>query len=90
MGEVAVLSSRAVGGHGGVVLGHGNPIFQGAVATPNMYSMLPHKQNIATPPEVCYEMSMVCAKMACICYMLESSECGSSGQIFFRAWACSW
>jgi hypothetical protein len=24
------------------------------------------------------------------CYVLESSECGSSGQILIRAWACSW
>jgi hypothetical protein len=39
-------------------------------------------------PGFCYEISMVCALMAC--YMLESSECGSSGQIFVRAWAFSW
>jgi hypothetical protein len=41
--EVAALSSRAVGENGAVVLGHGKPIFRGAEATPNMYSMLPHK-----------------------------------------------
>jgi hypothetical protein len=82
---VAALSSRAVGGNGGVVLGHGNPIFQGAGATPNMYSMLPHKQNIVPPKEFCYDLSMVRALMAC--YVLESSECGSSGQIFIRGCA---
>jgi hypothetical protein len=43
-----------------------NPIFQGAGATPNMYSMLTHKQNIVPPPillcaEFCYELSMLCA-----------------------------
>jgi hypothetical protein len=27
-------------------------IFQGAGATPNMYSMLPHKQNIVPPPRI--------------------------------------
>jgi hypothetical protein len=35
--------------------------------------------------EFCYELSMLSALMAC--YLLESSECGSSGQIFIRAWA---
>jgi hypothetical protein len=64
-----------------------SPIFQGAGATPNMYSMLPHKQKLVPHPEFCYELSMVCALMAC--YVLESSECGSSGQIFIRASACS-
>jgi hypothetical protein len=63
-----------------------NPIFQGAGATPNMYSMLPHKQNIVPPPRILHELSMVCALMAC--YVLESSECGSSGQIYIRASAC--
>jgi hypothetical protein len=29
-----------------------SPIFQGAGATPNMYSMLPHKQNIVPPPRI--------------------------------------
>jgi hypothetical protein len=29
-----------------------NPIFQGAGATPNMYSMLPQKQNIVPPPRI--------------------------------------
>jgi hypothetical protein len=37
--------------------------------------------------EFCYELSMVCALMAC--YVLESYKCGSSGQIFIRASACS-
>jgi hypothetical protein len=70
------------------VLGHGKPIFQGAGATPNMYPML-HKSRTSFPHlEFCYEMSMVCALMAC--YVLESSECGSSGQIFHRAWAYGW
>jgi hypothetical protein len=49
---VATLSSLAVGGNGGVVLGHGKPIFRGAGATPNMYSMLPHKQNIVPPTRI--------------------------------------
>jgi hypothetical protein len=40
--------------------------------------------NIVPPPRI---LSMVCALMAC--YVLESSECGSSGQIFIRASACS-
>jgi hypothetical protein len=38
-------------------------------------------------PEFCYELSMVSALMAC--YMLESSKCRSSGQVFIRASACS-
>jgi hypothetical protein len=46
------LSSRAVGGNGGVLLGHGKPIFRGSGATPNMYSMLPHKQNIVTQSRI--------------------------------------
>jgi hypothetical protein len=46
---VAALFSRAVGEHGAVVLGHGRSIHRGAGATPNMYSMLPHKQNIVSP-----------------------------------------
>jgi hypothetical protein len=37
-------------------------------------------------PEFCYKLSMWCAFMAC--YVLESSGCGSSGQIFIRASAC--
>jgi hypothetical protein len=71
-----------------VLKGHGKPHISRCVgATPNMYSMLPHKQNLVPPPKFCYELSMVCALMArCV---LESSDCGSSGQIFIRAWACS-
>jgi hypothetical protein len=61
-----------------------SPIFQGAGASPNMYytsrTSFPH-------PDFCYELSMVCALMAC--YVLESSECGSSGQSFIRASVCS-
>jgi hypothetical protein len=34
------------------VLGHGKPIFRGAGATPSMYSVLPHKQNIDSPPRI--------------------------------------
>jgi hypothetical protein len=49
---VAASSSRAVGGNVGVVLGHGKPIVQGAGATPKMYSMLLHKQNIVPPPRI--------------------------------------
>jgi hypothetical protein len=52
---VAALSSRAVGEIGGVVLGHGKPILRGARATPNMYSILPHKQNIIPPPRFLLE-----------------------------------
>jgi hypothetical protein len=47
-----VLSSQAVGENGAVVLGNGKPIFRGAGATPNMYSMLPHKQTIVPPPRI--------------------------------------
>jgi hypothetical protein len=53
---VAALSSRAVGEIGGVVLGHGKPTLRGARATLNMYSMLPHKQNIVTPPIILLEV----------------------------------
>jgi hypothetical protein len=49
---VAALSSRADGGNGGVVLGHGKPIFRGAGATPKMYTMLLHKQNILPPSRI--------------------------------------
>jgi hypothetical protein len=38
-------------------------------------------------PEFCNELSIVCALMAC--YVLESSECESRGQIYIRASACS-
>jgi hypothetical protein len=31
---------------------YNSPIFQGAGATPNMYAMLPHKQNIVPPPRI--------------------------------------
>jgi hypothetical protein len=47
-----------------------------------------HTSRTSLPhPQLCYERSMVCALMAC--YLLESSECQSSGQIFIRAWTCS-
>jgi hypothetical protein len=88
MPEVAALSSQDAGGKGGVVLGHGKPIYQVReplqTCTPCSHtsrSLFPH-------PDFCYEMSTVCALMAA-CYLRESSECGSSGQIFIRAWACS-
>jgi hypothetical protein len=62
-----------------------SPMFQGAGATPNMYF---HTSRTSFPhPEFFYELSMVCALMAC--YVLESSECGSSGQIYIRASAYS-
>jgi hypothetical protein len=34
---VAAFSSRAVGENGGVLLGHGKPIFRGAGGAPNMH-----------------------------------------------------
>jgi hypothetical protein len=34
------------------VLGHGKPIFRDAGATPSMFSMLPHKQNIVSPHRI--------------------------------------
>jgi hypothetical protein len=34
------------------VFGHGKPMFGGAGATSNMYSMLPHKQNTVSPPRI--------------------------------------
>jgi hypothetical protein len=43
------MCSHDVGGNGGVVLGHGKPIFHGAGDTPNMYPMPPHKQNLVRP-----------------------------------------
>jgi hypothetical protein len=47
-----------------------------------------HKSRTSFPhPEFCYELSMVCAMMAS--YVLESSECGSSGQFFLRARVCT-
>jgi hypothetical protein len=49
---VAALSSQAVRGNGGVVLGHGKPIFGCAGTTPNMYFMFAHKDNIVPPPRI--------------------------------------
>jgi hypothetical protein len=89
----AVLSSRAVGGNGGVVLDHGKLIFGGAGDTPKHVMHLAliclYTSTTAFPhSEVCYEMALVCAMMAC--YMLESSECGNSVRMFIMAWACRW
>jgi hypothetical protein len=89
VGAVVALSSQAVGGNGGVVLGDGKPNkFRDAGATPNMYSMLPQKKTLFPHAEFCNEMSMVCALMACC--LRESSEYGSSGQNFLVAWARTW
>jgi hypothetical protein len=55
MYEVGALSSRTVEGSGGVVLGHGKPIFRGAglETLQNMLdSMLPQTHNIVPPPRI--------------------------------------
>jgi hypothetical protein len=47
-----------------------SPIVQGAGATPNMYSMLPHKQNIVPPPRI-----LLCAVCGvCIDGMLRAEK----------------
>jgi hypothetical protein len=84
---VAALSSRAVGGMEMLRWAMASPCFE--VQEP-LQTCTPcfHTSKTSFPhPEFCYEMSMVCALIAC--YVLESSECESSGQIFFGAWACS-
>jgi hypothetical protein len=74
---------------GAVVLGHGKPIHSfrcrshSKACTPCFHT----SRTSFNHPEFCYEMYIVCAMMAC--YVLESSTCGSSGQIFIMPWACS-
>jgi hypothetical protein len=67
------------------VFGHGNHV---EVQEPfqNMYSMLTSRTSFPHP-EFCSEMSVMCVTMEW--YVLKSSECGKSGQMFIEAWACS-
>jgi hypothetical protein len=81
--EVAALSSRAVGGNG-ALMGHGQAHLSRCCSHTKTCTLCFHTSRSSVPhPEFCCYISMVCAAMAC--YMLESSESVSSGQIFNRA-----
>jgi hypothetical protein len=79
---VEALSNRAVGGNVGVVLGHGKPHIS---RCGSRSKHVLHTSRTSFPhPEFCYELSIVCALMAC--YILECSSVEAVGKFSSGPW----
>jgi hypothetical protein len=80
--EVAALSSRVVWGTWRCCVGPWQtPYFKVREPLQTCTACFHTSRTLFLHPEFCYELSMGCALMAC--YVLESSECGSSGHLEF-------
>jgi hypothetical protein len=69
------------------MLGDGKPTSRGAGATPTMYSMLPHKQNVVPPPRILLQ------DFYCVCIdgmlLAGTLHVWKQWAIFHQALACS-